>query len=466
MRPTVAIVGGGISGLSAAFEFHALNVPFVLLERAASCGGVIRTDRVDGYTIDAGPDALLTQKPAAVDLCRELGLGDRLAPQTSRATFLVRKGRLRRLPEASVFGIPSEWRPFVTTDAFSLAGKLRMAAEVAIANGGTGMDESIASFIGRRFGREAVDYLAEPLLAGIHGGDPAQLSMRTAFPGLMDLELKYGSVIRGLRRQAPPKVTPESKSAGPFVALPNGMQELTDALIARLPAASIHAGISVEDIAPARGGYQLSLSGGGRLAAPFVFLATPPPLAARLAGSFDVALGRLCASIRTASVVTVALGYKRDAIRHPLNGTGFVLPRKESQGVRAMSWVSSKWAGRAPADRALLRAYLGGATDPAAIDRDDQALIDAAEGEAARRLGATSPPELVRVYRWRETTPQLAVGHPRLVEKIEERLTALPGIGLSASGFRGTGIADCVADARREARRLARQIETKTALTA
>src|SRR5262245_12435890 len=204
-RPAVAIVGGGVSGLSAAYQLHTLGVPFVLLERGNRLGGVVLTERVSGYTIDAGPDALLTQKPAAIDLSGELGLASRLRPQLRRNTFVVRRRRLCELPEASVLGIPTRWMPFVATDAFSWRGKLRMATETLWPAAATATDESIASFIGRRFGHGAVAYLAEPLLAGIHGGDPSRLSMRAAFPRFLELEATYGSVIAGLSKVQTPR---------------------------------------------------------------------------------------------------------------------------------------------------------------------------------------------------------------------------------------------------------------------
>ena len=452
--PSVVIVGGGISGLTAAYELQRQGVPFVLIERSPVCGGVVRTEHVDGYTIDAGPDALLTQKPAAIDLCRELGLGDRLRPQLARTTFVVRRGALRRLPDASVLGIPTRWRPFVATRAFSWRGKLRMAAEALLPRGGAGDDESIASFIGRRFGREAVDYLAEPLLAGIHGGDPERLSMRAAFPRFLDFEEKYGSVIAGLRTMR--ALAPAGGAVNPFVALPGGMGELTGALLKAIAPASIRAGVGVTALAAVPGGgFLLTLDDGSRLAAPSLLVATPPAVTATLMKTADPNLASLCARIRSASVVTIALGYPRWAIPHPLEGAGVVVPRHEGMNLRALSWVSSKWAGRAPAGHVLLRAYLGGMADPVAIDRRDEELVAAAQRDIVSLLGATAQPTLVRVYRWRNATPQLEVGHGALMEQIERQLADRPGLLVTASGFRGTGIADCVADARRQAARIA-----------
>jgi len=458
---SVAIIGGGISGLAAAFELASRSVPFVLFERGPRCGGVIRTETIDGYIIDAGPDALLTQKPAALALCRELGISDRLASQHARHTFVVRDGRLQRLPEASVFGIPQQWAPFVTTRAFSLAGKLRMAAECVIPSHPPAGDESIASFIGRRFGREAVDYLAEPLLAGIHGGDPAKLSMRSAFPRFLELEAKSGSVIRGLRCQS--ALTPQTPRSGqtPFVALPGGMAELTETLLQKLPAGSIRTEAVVDDVSPSPDGYLLRMTDGTRVIAPAVIVATPPRVTSTIVRGIDDRLSALCAQIPSTSAVTVALGYARTAIRHSLNGTGFVAPRCETLSIRAASWVSSKWGGRAPADRALLRAYVGGASDPTAIDRPDAEIVGQTIHDLRKLLNIHGDPELVRVYRWRDATPQLVVGHQATMAEIERRLPAHPGLAITASGFRGTGIADAVSDARRQAAAIAANVDVK-----
>ena len=274
--------------------------------------------------------------------------------------------------------------------------------------------------------------------------------MRVAFPRFLDLEARSGSVIRGIRRAVAAR-----PPGSPFVALPGGMAELTDAILHRLPAGAIRTNPTVETIECARGAYTLRLREGKPIDVPIVVMATPPSIAARLLPSLDGDLADLCGRIRAASVATVALGYRRSAVRHPLDGTGFVVPRTEGLRTRAMSWVSSKWAGRASEDRVLMRAYVGGINDQGAIELDDAALTAIAHGDAARLLGIREDPELTRVYRWREATPQLEVGHLSVMEAVDHRLDALPGMLLSASGFRGTGIADCVADARRQATRAA-----------
>ena len=442
----VAVIGGGVSGLSAAYELMRRGVTFELFEQAPVCGGVVVTDTVAGYTIDAGPDSLLTQKPAAIALCGELGLTARLQGLRTRETHVLRGGRLRQMPPTSVFGLPTRWLPFVTTDAFSWPAKLRMAAEVAVPSRHDEADESIASFMSRRFGQASVDSLAEPLLAGIHGGDPERLSMRSGFPRLVDLESRYGSVIAGLRRM------PARSGASPFVTLPEGMAGFTAAIARALPARSVHVNARIERIRPAASGYLLEPAGGGKLH--FVHglvLCTPPLVTAQLLSGIDANLAALCARVSCTSAVTVALGFARSAVRHPLNGTGFVVPKSEGIAVRAVSWVSSKWDHRAPAGKVLLRAYLGGASDPTAIDRPAADLAEMVKRELTGILHIVDEPELVRVYPWRSATPQIEVGHATLMRAIDQALERHPGLFVSASGFRGTGIPDCVADARRQA---------------
>jgi oxygen-dependent protoporphyrinogen oxidase len=447
----VVIVGGGVSGLAAAYELARRHVPFLLLEAAPTLGGVVKTERVDGFLIDAGPDALLTQKPAAIELCGELGIGHRLRPQAARGTFLVRGGALRAMPEASVFGIPVDWAPFVTTRAFSLRGKLRMAAEYLLPGRPPEGDESIASFMGRRFGREAVEYLADPLLAGIHGGDAERLSMQALFPRFLEMERKYGSVIRGFRAGARQRAG-TGPAPAPFVAPIGGLRELTDALALALPPGSVRTGVRVDGIealAPHR--FRLHLDEGTTITAEAVLLATPPRVTAPIVRALDPTLAGACARIPSVSVVTTALAYPRHAVRHRLDGTGLVVSKSEGMSISALTWVSSKWECRAPEGQVLLRAYLGGARDPGAIDLPTDAIVARAHRDVARLLGVTGDPVLARVYRWPHVNAQQEVGHLGLMAQIEDRLAAHAGLFISAAGFRGSGIADCVADGRRQA---------------
>ena len=443
-----AVVGGGMAGLAAAYELHRGGASFVLIEAARRPGGVVRTERVDGFTLDAGPDSLLVQKPAAVKLCRELGLGDRLTPTLEPRTAYVLRGRLRPLPRGSVLGIPTTPGSWAAGGPLSPAGRLRLAADLVLPRGGES-DESVGGFFRRRFGVEAAEYIAEPLLAGIHAGDVDKLSMRALFPRLVQAERESGSVIRALRRRrraAPPP------SGGLFRSLPGGIGELARALAAALPPGAVRCGVRAVglDRPPP---YTVRLSAGDPVAARGVILATPAYVTAALVRPLDDRLAALCGGIPYTSTATVLLAYPRSAVRRPRRGSGFVVPRRE-RGVPLMagSWVTSKWPGRAPEGQVLLRGFLGGARDPRVDERTDGELIDRTHAVFAGLLGIDRRPGLARVYRWARANPQHNVGHPARVADIETRLEGRPGLFVTGAGFRGVGIPDCVADGRATAR--------------
>ena len=439
----IIIVGAGIAGLSAAWELVQRGFRPIVLEGAPRAGGLIRTERVDGFVIDAGPDALLTQKPAAIELARELGLGDRLLPTlTPRTAFVLRGGRLVPLPDASVLGIPTKIRPFVTTRLFSWPGKLRMGLELFIPPKRDGTDESIGSFIGRRFGQEAVTYLAEPLLAGIHSGNVNQLSMRAAFPRLLDAERSRGSVLRALaamRTQGAP--------ASAFMSFPGGIGELTDTLVERLPPDTVRCASAVRTV-EGRGPFEIAIDSGERIQARALIAAVPAWSAASILTPVDATVASLCARVPYMSSATAVFALKREQVDHPLAGSGFVVPRPERRTLMAASWVSSKWPGRAPEGYVLLRGFLGGAYDPDVLNRTDDDLAQAAFSELGSLLKISGDPSLIRVYRWPQASAQHEVGHHQRMQRIEQRLLAIPGLFVTGSGFRGTGIPDCVADGR------------------
>lgn len=454
--PEIAIVGAGIAGLAAAWELTRRGHRPVVLEASRRPGGVIFTERVDGFILDAGPDALLVQKPAGLDLCRELGLGDRLFPTlTPRTAFIVKHGRLVPLPEASMLGIPTRLRPFVTTPLFSLAGKARMALEVVVPSRRGEDDESIGSFMRRRFGREAVTWLAEPLLAGIHAGDVERLSMRALFPRLVDAEQRTGSVIRSFR-----SMDARPSPDGAFMSLPGGMGELVETLVARLPGNTVRLGARVVEI---RGGgpFEIVLATGEHLSAASVIVATPAWAAAGVLAPVDAALADACRDVRHESSATVVVALRRDRVRHPLVGSGFVVPCVERRAVMAASFVTSKWPHRAPDGFVVLRGFVGGAGDRDILQGTDDAITRGVLGDLAERLGITGAPALTRVYRWPQATAQHEVGHQAWMARVDDRLAGIPGLFLTGSSFRGSGIPDCVADARVVAARAAAFLETR-----
>ncbi len=447
----VAIVGGGMAGLATAYELHRRGVPFAVLESESRAGGVVLSEQIDGYTIDGGPDALLVQKPDGIKLCHELGLGDRLvATKPPRLAYIQRNGQLHPLPAASVLGIPTRIGPFVGTRLFTWAGKLRMGAELFVPPRREDADESIGAFMTRRFGSEATTYLAEPLLAGIHAGDVDRLSVRALFPRLVEAERLHGSLIRAFRRQG----QAPSSADGAFKSLPDGLSELVRALAAALPADSIRLQTRVRGLSAGTGGLRVETSSGVVLSPRAVVLATPAYVTAAIVRDIDPDLSRLCDQVPYASTATIALAFPRGAVRHPLNGSGFVVPKVENTGILAGSWLSSKWPHRAPEGRVLLRAFVGGARDPHALDRSDAELVAVSLNALGPLLGISGQPLLSRVYRWERASAQHEVGHLERLAVIERALARHPGLFITGSGFRGVGIPDCIADGRSTGRQV------------
>jgi protoporphyrinogen/coproporphyrinogen III oxidase len=447
----VVIVGGGIGGLATAYELHRQHVPFVLLESGARVGGVILSEQIDGFTVDGGPDSLLIQKPEGIKLCEEIGLGQLLVPtKLPRLAYIQREGRLHALPAGSVLGIPTSWGPFIKSHLFSWAGKARMGAELFVPRRRDDSDESIGAFMTRRFGVEAKTYLAEPLLAGIHAGDVDRLSVRALFPRFVEEEAKYGSLLRAFRRQPARKPSPD----GAFKSLPGGLSDMVRALLAALPADSIRVRTPVTRIQRDGEIFGVETGAGDRIDARSVVLAAPAYAASTILQSVSPELARLCSQIPYASAATIALAFRRDAVSHPLNGSGFVVPRVENTGIMAGSWLSSKWPNRAPADRVLLRAFVGGARDPRALEKSDAELVTTALAALRPLLGIVGEPLLKRVYRWERGNAQHEVGHLDRLTRIESALSTLPGLHLTGSGYRGVGIPDCVADGRATAKKV------------
>jgi oxygen-dependent protoporphyrinogen oxidase len=438
----IAVVGGGITGLAAAFELARRGVACVVLESAPAPGGLIRTERTGGFTIDAGPDSLLVQKPAAIQLCEELGLsGQLMTTRKPRTAYVLRDGRLHALPSPSVIGIPTSLAALGRYDLLDWPARLRVALEPFVPEPAPD-DESVAAFFRRRFGAATVDLIAEPLLGGIHAGDIEQLSMRSVFPRLVHAARRPGGVTRSL--SGAPRT-----DTGMFRALRGGMADLVAAIEKALPAGVVHTNAPVTRIEPAGSGWTVT-AGADRIDASAVIVSAPAHAAAALLRPLDAEAARLCDAVPYASTTSVALGWKRRDVAHPLTGSGFVVARRHNNvRITACTWVSSKWEHRAPADHVLLRAFAGGTHDPGAVDLDDQALIDMAVRDLAPLLGISAPPMLTRVFRSRNAGAQHLVGHGARTAALAQRIAALPGLFVAGSGFESIGIPDCVAHGRR-----------------
>ena len=452
----VVVVGGGIAGLAAAHRAveiareRSLPLELTVLEARDRLGGTIATERAGGFLLENGPDSFLSEKPWALALCRRLGLEDRLVgtDERFRRTFVWHGGRLHPLPEGFQLLAPTRLRPFVTSSLFSWRGKARMALDLVLPRGATGADESLGAFVRRRLGREALERVAQPLVAGIYTADPDELSLAATMPRFLELERAQRSVILALWRASRNVPAVRTGVSGArwslFVSLQGGMGELVEALAARLPAGAVHLERRVNSLSRADRGWRLDLGSGESLAADAVIVATESYVASRLLRYVDPAAASLLAEITCASSATVTLAYRQTDVPRPLDGFGFVVPRVERRALLACTFSSVKYPGRAPEGLVLLRNFLGGALDAGMLDRGDGDLVATARAELREALGIAADPILVRVHRWPHAMPQYRVGHLDRVDAIEHALDRLPGLHLAGGGYRGVGISDCV----------------------
>jgi oxygen-dependent protoporphyrinogen oxidase len=448
-KTTVAVIGGGICGLSAALALHKRGRRYVLLEASDRFGGVIRTETQDGFLLEAGPDSMLAQKPQGIELCRELGLGERLVPTNpdKRKVYVLHRGALHALPDGMLLAVPTRVLPMLRSRLFSWPGKLRMGLDLVLPGRGGHDDESIASFLRRRFGQEAVDRLGEPLLAGIHAGDPERLSILATFPRLRELERTRGSLVRATRR-GPMHRAGEAPPAA-FYSLRCGLAELVTALVERLEPASLRTRAAVDRVSRRDQGFELRLEGGERIEADGVVVAAPGPRIAPALEALVPDAARVLRAVPFASTATVLLGFKNVDVRHPLDGYGLVVPASEGLRTSALSFVSTKLPFRAPEGHVLLRAFIGGVRDPGALSLSDDEMIESVMSEMSGVLGLGGRPVLSRVFRWPSATPQLEVGHLQRMGEVEREVATVPGLFLTGAGIRATGIPDMVADGTR-----------------
>ena len=478
----IAIIGGGIAGLAASYELEkaraaGTEIGYALFEASERLGGSLASEIVDGAVLERGPDSFLTEKPAAAELCRELGLGAELVPSNdvARKTYIVVRNRLVALPDGLMFLVPTKLIPTALSPLFSLSTKVRMAMELLHpprANGRA--DEAVAALVERHFGAEAVDRLADPLLSGIYGGDAAQLSARTVLPRLVEMENEYGSLTRGmLAAHRKMRATAASQSNGSghdrpgggprarsiFTSLRGGMQQLVEAIAARLDPAAVHLSTPVSAIERGMGGWGVEAGNSTELFDGLI-VASPAWAAGVLLGGVDAALGEDLGGIPYSSSITVNLIYDEAKLGRLPDGFGFLVPASEGRAMLACTFVHRKFLGRTPPGKAVFRAFLGGMKNEALLAETDAALVARVRREMSeilggRAFGAEVEPEHTRVARWRRAMAQYAVGHRERIQRITARVAALPGLRLAGNAYDGIGIPDCIRLGRQAARELA-----------
>ncbi|MEO6119384.1 MAG: protoporphyrinogen oxidase [Terriglobales bacterium] len=428
----VAIIGGGIAGLSAAHYLTQAGADFLLFEAGPRLGGVIQTERTpEGFIVEAGPDSFLSAKPWAAELAREVGLGEDLIPSNDheRKTYILHSGKLVAIPDGMQMMVPTRSWPVLTSPLFSFATKLRMAREflappAALAENA---DESVASFVSRHFGQEVVERLADPLLAGVYGGDSGRLSARAVLPQMVASEAAHRSLVRGALHARASGNSPQSI----FTSLSNGMGQLIDALAARIPAENLRLKTPVNSLIRTDTGWEVGTESFSE-----VILAVPAPAAATLLWPLDPALSALLGKVSYTSSITVALGYEELSLPP---GFGLLVPRAEGKRMIACTFVHRKFKHRSPPGRALLRVFL-----TSGLEENDAALSQIVRVELRSILNITAPPIMTRICRWPSAMPQYGVGHLDRVAQMEARAAGLPGLYLIGNAYRGVGIPDCV----------------------
>ena len=455
----IAIIGGGISGLSAAFELEqqrsvGAELEYVLYEASPRLGGVLRTEMIGGCLVEAGPDSFVTEKPWAADLCRTLGLGDQLigSNDADRKTYILTRGRLVEMPDGLMFMVPTKILPTGLSPLFSWKTKLRMTQELFHPPRAVDHDESVADFVQRHYGREMVDRLADPLLSGVYGGESASLSVRAVLPRFAEMERTHGSLGRAMlaARKKMPKGS--RKTAPPlFTSLKQGMQHMAEAVVAKLTPSFLLTNTPVQAVQRTDEGWVVSA---GMQSDQFdaVVIALPGRAAANALQMASHDLAAELGAVEYSSSITVGLGYDAEA-RHSLPpGFGFLVPRSEGKRLLAATFVHNKFPHRAPDDRALLRCFFAGSNAENVWPLSDDQIIGIVRNELQQIIGLRAAPLFARVYKWKSAMAQYSVGHLERLERIERLRQQLPGLALAGNAFKGIGVPDCVRSGREAAK--------------
>ncbi|MBN2333752.1 MAG: protoporphyrinogen oxidase [Deltaproteobacteria bacterium] len=460
----VTVIGAGIAGLACAYEIlsqarnKGLPIEVAVVDRASYIGGKIKTTYADPYTVEGGPDCFILEKPWALSLIRELGMEDQLVNTSSSAsgTYIYAGNRLHRLPDGLIMMIPTKIIPFATSPLISWPGKIRMGMDLLIPRRQGGGDESLASFVTRRLGREALEKIAEPLVGGIHAGNPDNMSLLATFPRFIEMEQQSGSLIRGMfaRKKAMAEAMKNRPKTGApprtfFISMKKGMAQLTDALADVIGRQRITTNLAIRTVAKGdQEGYLLETADGQQWQADSVVMASESFATADMVASLAPDLAATLKKIPYVSSSIVSLVFSRDDIPHPLDTYGFIVPKISNRKIMATTWSSIKWPHRSPAGKVLMRSFVGGAQQPELADLDDATITATVLHELKEIIGISAKPEQVWINRWPQGMPQYIVGHLDRLAVIDQQLKALPGLYLTGAGYRGIGLPDCINHAR------------------
>ncbi|MFD2042747.1 protoporphyrinogen oxidase [Ornithinibacillus salinisoli] len=448
-KKTIVIVGGGITGLSAAYylqkEIKANDLPYEvkLVEASNRLGGKIKTIRKNGFTIEQGPDSFLSRKKPAVKLAEEVGLGDQLIRNGTGQSYILVNNKLHKMPSGAFMGIPTQVRPFLFSGIFSLKGKFRAGFDFLLPKGKPVNDQSLGAFFRHRFGDELVENLIEPLLSGIYAGDIDDMSLMSTFPNFYNLEQEHRSLVKGLQKTMPKSKKSTGKKPGMFFSFADGLETLVEKVIENLDDVSIHTGASVDHIEKKEFGYHLLLSNGDVLKADAVIMATPHHAIPKMFSKYEFL--KTFNEMPATSVANVALAFDESAIKKDIDGTGFVVSRNNDYRITACTWTHKKWPKTTPEGKALVRCYVGRPSDQSVVDLSDEEIIDIVLTDLNKTMNITAKPEFSVVTRWKNAMPQYTVGHQERIANIrKEASTQLPGVFLTGCSFEGIGVPDCI----------------------
>ncbi|SEB09709.1 oxygen-dependent protoporphyrinogen oxidase [Thalassobacillus cyri] len=446
----IAVVGGGISGLAAAYylqkEIKHQELPYEvkLVEASDQLGGKIRTEQRDGFTIERGPDSFLARKKSASELAADVGLGDQLVPNGTGQSYILVKNKLHKMPSGSFMGIPTKVRPFLFSSLFSPVGKVKAAKDFVKSKGEPQDDQSLGHFFRGRLGDEVVENLIEPLLSGIYAGDIDNLSLMSTFPNFYHLEQEYGSLIKGLNEKMPNR-KPAKKGQKPsmFLTLRDGLESLVNAVAGQLEDDTVCTNTAVDHIENKGSYYHLLLSDGTVMKADSIILAAPHLATERMLSKYDFM--KPFQEMPATSVANVALAFDESAIKKDIDGTGFVVSRNSDFRITACTWTHKKWPHSTPKGKVLLRCYVGKPDDQAVVDLSDQEIIDIVLKDLNKTMNITAEPEFSVITRWKNAMPQYTVGHKQRMEEIHQAMAQeLPGVYLAGGSYHGVGVPDCI----------------------
>jgi protoporphyrinogen/coproporphyrinogen III oxidase len=450
-RKKVVVIGGGIAGLASTYYLQKearekqLPIDTMLIEASAKLGGKIQTVKQDGFVIERGPDSFLERKTSAAKLVKEVGLEHTLVNNTAGKSYVLVKDKLHGIPEGSMMGIPTKVMPFVFSGLFSPIGKLRAGFDFVMSPSEKVSDQPLGTFFRRRLGDEVVENLIEPLLSGIYAGDIDQMSLMATFPQFYQIEQKYGSIVRGIKKAMPsaPPLKPGEKKKGIFLTLTGGLESLVEAIEERLEEESVVKSTRVDRIEKNGEVYTLTLSNKETIEADAVIVATPHQLLQKIFApykQFDFFKHQ-----PSTSVANVAMAFPADAIETAMDGTGFVVSRNSDYTITACTWTHRKWPHTTPEGKVLLRCYVGKPGDEAIVEQSDCAIVTAVLEDLKQTMGITCKPEFAVVSRWQDAMPQYTVGHKeRLAQLAKFMEKELPGIYIAGSSYHGAGLPDCI----------------------